>query len=579
MVNNKRPQGMSQLDYLWLNYGGYQIGATPSSIPQQNVILNELAVTSLIKNATNGGILSLEYIDHPTDENLVQLVGRSVEGDLVTFVEMPREVHVSSFVGREVTSLDIKNGCPYSLKDKVLSIILSNGKEFLVSLNSLGLVLQGAETKTSISEIIDGKVYNHVKIDKVSLSVIELKESTYGISAHLNISPDNSGVQLVKETNGLKARIPLGNTGHYVKFDRLSLNSYMSLPNKDDSTVYFITDKPYIFIGNQRYGFDDIDGETISNIIYDSDTMTLEYTISEGNTRSIVLGPASKTSHGMMSKIDYTTLQNLKAALDGILNVKQYISLQIEELGATLQYGTEIVNNKRPLYLKNKNGDILSTVWLNIENFLTSSTNRRATAADIREAAETGVVLEEGDPILILEFTNGTKQFIKLADIIVAQTFKNSNTIKFSNINNEVTANVQLANNKIIYITDEGISAQLEIVKDGNFIKLFGHDKQEAIGKFMAPTKELQSTLFLPNITQEQLTMYPPSFVNWKNDEQVIVGQDYYLLFYKDYNDIDQIYYISIPKVTVGISNIEGNLLKADDNGDLYVLFEWIEQN
>jgi len=47
----------------------------------------------------------------------------------------------------------------------------------------LGLVLSGAETKTSISEIIDGKVYNHVKVDKVSLSVVELTESSYGLAA------------------------------------------------------------------------------------------------------------------------------------------------------------------------------------------------------------------------------------------------------------------------------------------------------------------------------------------------------------------------------------------------------------
>ena len=57
---NQRPQGMSQLDYLWLNFGGYQIGSSPSSTPQQNTILKELAVTALIKNATDGGIISLQ---------------------------------------------------------------------------------------------------------------------------------------------------------------------------------------------------------------------------------------------------------------------------------------------------------------------------------------------------------------------------------------------------------------------------------------------------------------------------------------------------------------------------------------
>ena len=203
MNKNKRPQGMSQLDYLWLNYGGYQIGTSPSATPQQDVVLNELAVTSLIKNATNGGILSLEYKEHPTNSELVQLIGKGLDGQPITFVDMPREVSVQSFVGRTVSQVDIDNGCKYPFGTKVLSIVLTNGKEFLVSLDSLGLVLQGAETKTTVSENKNGKVYNHVKINKAALSVVELQESTYGLSAQLNISPDKTGVLLVKADNGL----------------------------------------------------------------------------------------------------------------------------------------------------------------------------------------------------------------------------------------------------------------------------------------------------------------------------------------------------------------------------------------
>lgn len=575
MNKNNRPQGMSQLDYLWLNYGGYQIGSTPSSVPQKNVILNELAVTSLIKNATNGGIMSLQYIDHPTDESLTRLVGKSIDGDIVTFVDMPKEVHVQSFVGREVNSQDLANGCSYPLKTKVLSIVLSNGKEYLVSLNSLGLVLQGAETKTAVSEIIDGKVYNHVKVDKVSLSVVELKETSYGLSANLNISPDKTGVNLVKADNGLQAKIPFGNTGKFIKFERMSLNTYMALAYKEDDTIYFISDKPYIFVGEQRYGMEDLAGETVSRLDYNEDTMTLYYTVSDGNERSITLGPASDSKNGMLSKSDYATLQGLKRALDGIISVKDYVNLQIEELGATLTYGQEIVNGKRPLYLNNSKGETLSTVWLKEEVYLSSSINRKATKDDVIAAQKAGVTLEEGEQIIILSLTNGDKHYLKLMDIVVTQSFTNSNTIKFNNN----SADVILANNKILYITEEGLSAGIQVIKDGNFIKLYGYDTSQAIGKFMAPTKELQSTLFIPSITQEDITMYPPSMVNWKPEQTVNLGEDYYLLFYKDYNDTDQIYYISIPKARVGISNIEGNLLKADDNGDLYVLFEWIEQN
>lgn len=578
MSNNKRPQGMSQLDYLWLNYGGYQIGSTPSSVPQKNIILDELAVTSLIKNATNGGIMSLSYKEHPTDSRLVQLIGRSVTGDLVTFVDMPKEVHVQSFVGREVNSLDIANGCKYPLKTKVLSIVLSDGKEYLVDLNSLGLVLQGAETKTSISEIIDGKVYNHVKLDKISLSVVELKETSYGLQAQLNISPDKTGVQLIKTDNGLQAKIPFGNTGKSIKFERMSLNTYMALTYKEDDTVYFITDKPYIFIGEQRYGMEGLTGETISNLEYNEDSMTLYYTVAGGNTKSITFGPADSDTNGMLSKADYATLQNLKSALDGIISVKDYVNLRVQELGATISYGTELVNGKRPLYLKNQQGDILSTTWLKEEVYLASSSNKAATKEDVLEASKAGVTLEEGEKIIILSLTNGDKHYLKLQDIIVTQSFTDSNTITFNN-GSTISANLALATNKILYITEQGLSANISVVRDGNFVKLYGYDNNQVIGKFMVPTKELQSTLFIPNITQSDIDKYPPTIVNWKTDQTINLGEDYYLLFYKDYNNNDQIYYISIPKAQVGVSNIEGNLLKTDKNGDLYVIFEWIDQN
>lgn len=572
----QRPQGMSQLDYLWLNFGGYQIGNSPSSTPQQNVILNELAVTSLIKNATNGGILNLQYKDHPTNSDLMQLVGTAIDGQVVSFVDIPKEVRVQSFTGRTVTQVDIDNGCKYPFGSKVLSIVLTNGKEFLVDLNSLDLVLKGAETKTTISEIIDGKVYNHVKIDKVSLSVIELKETSYGVSAHLNISPDKTGVKLSASTNGLKAEIPFGKGN--IKFNRLSLNAYMALENKDDFTAYFITDKPYIFIGSQKFGVD-IDEIGITSLNYNPNTMVLTYQTEEG-IKSISLG-ASLEQGGTLSKEDYVEFQRLKNALNGIVSVKEYLTEQINGLGASISYG-DIVENKRPLYLKNKKGDILSTVWTDVETYLSSSMNKTATIEDVTDASKTGVALEVGDKIIILSLTNGNKHYIKLQDLVVSQSFLNTNTIKFTEFDNKISADLALVENKIVYVTESGLTANLQIKRDGEFIKIFGRstDDKHLIGKFLAPKKELINGMFISNITEGFLNNYPPSFVNWKKDETVVIGNDYYILFYKDYiTEEVQYYYINMPKPTVRIANIEGNLLKTNEDGELYVLFEWIETN
>ena len=578
MVKNNRPQGMSQLDYLWLNFGGYQIGTSPSATPQQDVVLNELAVTSLIKNATNGGILSLEYKEHPTNSELVQLIGKGLDGQPITFVDMPREVSVQSFVGRTVCQVDIDNGCQYPFGTKVLSIVLTNGKEFLVSLDSLGLVLQGAETKTTVSEIKNGKIYNHVKINKAALSVVELQESTYGLSAQLNISPDKTGVQLVKADNGLKARIPLGESGKYVRFDRLSINSYMALENKDDYTVYFITDKPYIFVGSQRFGID-FDEVGIQQLAYDKESMTLTYKSHDG-IKSIKLGPASETESGMFSKEDYIEFQRLRKALDGIVDVEDYISKEIDKLGASISYG-EAIENKRPLYLKNGKGDVISTVWTDIETYLNKSVYRAATAEDVTNAAKAGVSLIEGDRIMILSLNNGDTHYIKLQDLVVAQSFKNSNSIIFNATEKEVSADLKINDNKIIYVTEDGVSANIQVVREGSYVYLYGHEINESklLGKFMAPSKELTYTMFIPNITEEDLLRFPPDYVNWRTDDSVQLGNDYYLLFYKDSDAITKIYYVSIAKPQIGIAEIEGNLLKVDNNGDYYVLFEWIETN
>ena len=69
MSNSNKPFGMSQLDYLWLNFGGYTIGTDPTQDPKENNILSELAVRDLIQKSTGGGIISLDYREHPTDES------------------------------------------------------------------------------------------------------------------------------------------------------------------------------------------------------------------------------------------------------------------------------------------------------------------------------------------------------------------------------------------------------------------------------------------------------------------------------------------------------------------------------
>lgn len=100
-----RPQGMSQLDYLWLNFGGRQVANEVSTEPSENTLLSEKAITALIKSleVSGGGITSLMYDKDPDNPGMMRLTGQAIDGSLITVVRIPEEVHVVGFVGRRAT--------------------------------------------------------------------------------------------------------------------------------------------------------------------------------------------------------------------------------------------------------------------------------------------------------------------------------------------------------------------------------------------------------------------------------------------------------------------------------------------
>lgn len=259
---------------------------------------------------------------------------------------------------------------------------------------------------------------------------------------------------------------------------------------------------------------------------------------------------------------------------------------KIDKLGAKLEYG-EVVNNQRPIYLRNLQNEIISTIWTETGDYITSSITRRATQEDVIEAAKTGVEIEEGNTILIMYFKSGYKIFVNLEKIAEICTFKSTNTIVFStDSNNVVSADVKVKDNKIISIDTEGLTGNIQVIRDGEFIKLYGKSisEENLLGKFQSPNKELLYGLYVSSITDEQIEKYPPNYVDWKEynsvSNPVKNGGDYYILFYKLYSTLDEhivhTYYISLAKMssTVSISSKEDNLLINEDDG-LYVSIDW----
>lgn len=586
----QRPHGMSQLDYLWVNFGGYKVSNEASSIPQEDVILTEQALTDLIQKSTSGGITALTFREHPTKTDTMELIGTSINGSVLTVVEMPKEVHVQSFSHRTVTQTDIDNGVPYPINSEVLSIVLTNGTEYLVSLEELNLVIRGGDTDTISTNVTNGVVNSHLKIDagNNSISVVEIKSNSNGIYSNLKISQKSTGLELTKEEDGLSGRIPLGTTGYSIKFDQMTLSQYQALETKDPSTLYFITDKPYIYLGGTRYGVDMNPGEVpIVSLVYDADHMLLSYKKADGSDiQQIHMGPANEDTPGMMSTETYIELQELKKALDEIVNVKEYIAEEVSKAAFSIEFGDES-NGTKPLNLKNGKGDIISSVNIDVESYLEFGVSKIADAQDVEDS---GGTVQEGHQILVLTLTSGNKIYIDLNQLVDVYTGLNTKSITLSVSNNQISADLNISkDDQILYIYNDGVRAHFQVVRQPGKILFYGKtqtDTDKLAEIQLADT--VITTAFIEKATEETYTKYPPRYIDSKPYDQltnpIVLGTPYFIIvFGSDTGDSSTSYqyndYISINPIlnTLVLSPNEGNIITRDENGYLYGSINWIE--
>lgn len=586
----QRPHGMSQLDYLWVNFGGYKVSNEASSIPQEDVILTEQALTDLIQKSTSGGITALTFREHPTKTDTMELIGTSINGSVLTVVEMPKEVYVQSFSHRTVTQTDIDNGVPYPINSEVLSIVLTNGTEYLVSLEELNLVIRGGDTDTISTNVTNGVVNSHLKIDagNNSISVVEIKSNSNGIYSNLKISQKSTGLELTKEEDGLSGRIPLGTTGYSIKFDQMTLSQYQALETKDPSTLYFITDKPYIYLGGTRYGVDMSPGEVpIVSLVYDADHMLLSYKKADGSDiQQIHMGPADENTPGMMSTETYIELQELKKALDGIVNVKEYIAEEVSKAAFSIEFGDES-NGTKPLNLKNGKGDIISSVNIDVESYLEFGVSKIADAQDVEDS---GGTVQEGHQILVLTLTSGNKIYIDLNQLVDVYTGLNTKSITLSVSNNQISADLNISkDDQILYIYDDGVRAHFQIVRQPGKILFYGKTQTDAdkLAEIQLADTVI-TTAFIEKATGETYTKYPPRYIDSKPYDQltnpIVLGTPYFIIvFGSDTGDSSTSYqyndYISINPIlnTLVLSPNKGNIITRDENGYLYGSINWIE--
>ena len=157
--------------------------------------------------------------------------------------------------------------------------------------------------------------------------------------------------------------------------------------------------------------------------MYDADHMLLSYKKADGSDiQQIHMGPANETTPGMMSTETYIELQKLKAALDDITDVKDYIEGEVDKAGFTIQLGQES-DGKGPLNLINRIGETISTVELDAEDYLVSGLLKTAEESDVSD------IVTIGDKILVLTLKSGKSITVNLTELITTYTGESTESI------------------------------------------------------------------------------------------------------------------------------------------------------
>lgn len=131
-----------------------------------------------------------------------------------------------------------------------------------------------------------------------------------------------------------------------VKFKRCSFGAYQLLNQKDPDAIYFILDKPFIYMNGVQYGMTlDAPKHLINSLSWDEVNQTLVYTIA-GSTESfkvpVKLPLASELNDGLMSKEQVKKLNHLVASVGDIESIPEYVVEKSTEVLNTEMTWTEV---------------------------------------------------------------------------------------------------------------------------------------------------------------------------------------------------------------------------------------------
>ena len=291
----KLPRGMSQLDYLWTNFGNYKVSEGIQSPPDPNSLITEKTLVDTIKSETGSYITNLKLLDAG---DKLKLVGLSDSGEELTFVELDKENYLINAEVIRSTQEEIDNTICNELDIPLLVLTLKNGNKYYVNLDQFNYI--GGETNSIKTTVLGKKISAHLKIDNsIETPIVDVKITDNGLKVDLTIKDQSDKqLKLVKTDNGLDTSFTWDD-GNNILFKCLTYDEYHSMSRHDLGKIYFITDEMCIYLNEVRYG------DNLSLV----DTDTIEITNIGNSVRlGVKIDPdeynlLSKSSAGLAAQI------------------------------------------------------------------------------------------------------------------------------------------------------------------------------------------------------------------------------------------------------------------------------------
>lgn len=251
MIN--RPSGMSQLDWLWTNYGDKKVSNEVSKTPSNEVILTEKGFIDYITSEINKLDISMEVKAYEEDNNIVLEI-ISGKGVLLSKVSFQKGVYITKFDKKISTQEDVDKGISTKVGSLYFTLQDSIGQEYNIDLSCLDYI--GQDTDSINIFVKDRKIAGKLKINNPIVDKsVDIKNTPDGIKAELIIDQESdSAITITKSDRGVSCHYKWNGNENEIKFKVMTIDEYLTLSKVDYGALYFITDLPCIYFRGIKYG-------------------------------------------------------------------------------------------------------------------------------------------------------------------------------------------------------------------------------------------------------------------------------------------------------------------------------------